>query len=79
MKDFANAMFLVAAVIWLLVTIEEWFNRKKRREEFAKEVTGGLVKRVILVEGRCAKCNERLPDEVLDGIDLKKVPSIPTH
>lgn len=79
MKEYANGLMIVAATLWIVTTIEQWFRNRKWRKEFPKEVTQGLVKRVILVEGRCAKCDERLPDEVLEGIDLQKTPSIPTH
>lgn len=69
-----SEQYLYAALILAMVVtnIWSWHDRKQYRIKMAKEITAGLVRRIVIVEGRCPKCDERIPDELLTNEDMKK-------
>lgn len=48
------------------------FRAKARREKMIKEISGALRRKVVIIEGRCVHCGEKIPDELLTKEDMKK-------
>jgi hypothetical protein len=53
------------------------FNRmsKKYYKQMGEDIRKGLVRKVVLIEGRCKSCGERIPDEDLEKIDKSSLSS----
>lgn len=72
-----SEIFWAISVIAVLTGyVLDWHLRKKYKSDLAKEITRGLVRNVVIIEGRCPKCDERIPDELLTKEDLKKQGSV---
>jgi len=67
-----DSIFLTMTIVWFASIIYDIATRKKRTDESIKEIKDGLSRRVVIIEGRCPKCDERIPDESLTEDDLNK-------
>lgn len=65
-------LYLLLIITVVGFNILSWHYNKQYRKKFVKEITAGLVRKIVIVEGRCPKCDERIPDELLEESDLKK-------
>jgi hypothetical protein len=65
-------IFLATMLLWSGIMSYDFTTRKKNRDESIKEIKEGLSRRVVIIEGRCPKCDERIPDESLTEDDLNK-------
>lgn len=69
-------------VAWFIGMYLDWRVRRdyqNRRKGFAAEIGKQLSKRVVIIEGRCPKCDGKLPDESLAEFEGKNISSIKTE
>jgi hypothetical protein len=63
---------MASIVLWIGVMIHEKYVAKKYRKDLTDGLMKELPRRIVVIEGRCPKCDERIPDELLTKEDLKK-------
>ncbi len=65
--------WLVFALIGFLLadSLINYFNKKRWKKEMIKEITKGLARKIVIIEGRCSKCDERIPDDLITPADFE--------
>lgn len=68
--------FPIIIALWVFSIYMDRRFKKNWRDQVIEEMAKRLQRRVVLIEGRCPKCDELLPDEVIEDLNGKKLKEI---